>query len=109
MIEPHLRRSMRIPVAYKGAISDGQRTLKCLIQDVSDSGMLIVASEPFRIGQILDLKCDIEPGRYLECKIEVRFCDDTCMGVRIVEISAQSAGGYQHCVDEDVSPLPEKS
>ncbi len=99
MNDTYLRYSMRLPVSYRGTISDGQQTLKCLVQDVSGSGMLIVSNASFKPGQILALDCQTGQGQLLACKVEVRHCDDDmCMGVTIVEIIAQSAGGFQHYV-----------
>jgi PilZ domain len=102
MSKPYQRNSMRIPVSYRGTINDGQNTRKCLIQDVSGSGLLIVSTVPYQPGDILGLECEFGEGRFLTCTVEVRHCDDDlCMGVKIVEISAQSAGGLQHYVEDE--------
>lgn len=99
---------MRLPVTHRGTISDGHRTLKCLVQDVSGSGMLIVSTVPFAVGQILDLEYEAEKHVRLACKIEIRSCDeDGYMGAKIVEISAQSAGGYQHYLDARHAAQPQ--
>jgi PilZ domain len=98
--ESYLRKSMRIPVSYRGTIRDGQMARKCLIQDMSSTGMFVVSTAPYKPGEILRLECDMGEGRSLACKVEVRHCDDDmCMGVKIVEIITQSAGGFQHRVE----------
>ncbi len=110
MSQSYLRRSIRLPVTHRGTISDGHRTLKCLVQDVSGSGMLIVSTVPFAVGQILDLECETEKRARLACKIEIRSCEeDGYMGAKIVKIGAQSAGGYQHYVDAGHAAQPQPS
>jgi len=94
----HLRRSMRMPVSHRGEVSDGIGVYKCLVQDMSRRGLLIVCSQKFAPGQILDLVCPLTPEIRLECKVEVRNAEEDFLGVKILEVSPQTAAAYQRYV-----------
>ena len=82
-----LRAEMRIPVNQKGALSSGDSLwFPCLIVDMSDSGILIMSNREIPVGQVLDYRCELFPGKFLECKLKVVHVDDTRLGTKIVEI-----------------------
>jgi len=82
-----LRAEMRLPVTQKGALSAGDSLwFPCLIVDMSDSGILMMSNREIPVGQVLDYRCELFPGKFLECKLEVMHVDDTRLGTKIVEI-----------------------
>lgn len=94
----HLRRSMRMPVSHGGEVRDGNGVYPCLIQDVSRRGLLIACSKKFAVGQVLELVCPLSPEIKLECKVEVQNTEDDFVGVKILEVSPQTAADYQRYV-----------
>ena len=78
---------MRVPVSQKGTLSSGGSLwFPCLIVDMSDSGILMMSNREIPVGQVLDYRCELFPGKFLECKLEVMHVDDTRLGTKIVEI-----------------------
>jgi hypothetical protein len=88
-----------MPVSHRGELGDGLGIYKCLVHDVSIGGMLIVCTEKFKIGEIVDLTCALTPDFTLQCKIEVRHYDEDGMGAKIVQISESAAADYKRYVD----------
>jgi PilZ domain len=89
---------MRMPVSQQGEVGDGQGRYPCLIQDMSRRGLLIVCSKRFAVGQVLELVSPLTPEIKLECTVEVRNVDEDSHGVRILEVSPQTAAAYQRYV-----------
>ena len=82
-----LRAEMRVPVTQKGALRSGDTLwFPCLIVDMSDSGSLMMSNREIPVGQVLDYRCELFPGKILECKLEVMHVDDTRLGTKIIEI-----------------------
>jgi hypothetical protein len=81
-----LRASMRVPVTHRGMLGSPEDWHHCLIEDISARGFLIISTIKLKVGYVLELKCELFPGRTLMCKIEVRHVSDDCVGTMIVEI-----------------------
>ncbi len=60
--------------------------IPCLIEDMSHGGFLLVCSEPFEQGQILNFSCELLPEQQLDCNIQVMHQGDSVLGAKIVEI-----------------------
>jgi hypothetical protein len=85
-----LRAEMRVPVTHKGAVSSGDTLwFPCLIVDMSDSGILMMTNREIPVGQRLDFRCELFPGKFLECRLEIMHVDDTRLGTKIVDIDSQ--------------------
>lgn len=93
--KPFLRNSLRIPVSIRGTLSDGQTSTPCLVHDMSNSGLLLLCTEPYAEGQVLELVCDNPRGKSFSCTVEVRHRDNDAMGVVIRAIHSQSAEGFR--------------
>ncbi len=88
-----LRASARIAVSQRGMLkSGGPAWFPCLVHDVSDHGFLLMCTEALPVGQVLEFKCDLFPGKSLNCKIEIRHVSDAGMGTRISEIDSNGTG-----------------
>ncbi len=90
-----LRTAKRISVTRKGVLTSEDDPLAltalaeqntCLIQDMSETGFLLLTTERFWEGQILGFRCELLPGRVLECKVEVVHVGDSVIGTKVVEI-----------------------
>jgi hypothetical protein len=98
-----LRAEVRIPITHRGTLIAPSTPIPCLIQDVSTKGFLIMCTEEFRVGDILELKCELYSERFLQCKIEIRHIKDDCLGTKIVEVSDAGKMLCRQFVDEHFS------
>lgn len=103
-----LRGEARIPVSQKGELHSGGGWFACRILDMSDTGFSIICNKHLAVGQVLDFRCELYPGKSLECKIEVRHVADTCVGAKIVEISKKGASLCQLYLQERYFDRPNK-
>ena len=81
-----LRAEARIPVTQRGNLSDGDAWFPCMVLDMSTSGFQMVSTRPLAVGQILDFRCELFPGKVLDCMIEVMHVNDDAAGMMITEI-----------------------
>lgn len=72
----------------------------CLIQEFSSKGFLIMSNVKAQLGDKLELKCELYPERFLQCKVEVRHITDMCVGTKIVEINDDGFTLYRQFLDE---------
>ena len=61
-----LRAEARIAVREKGSLSAGSLNIgdawfPCVVQDMSDSGFLILCSKDLSVGQVLEFRCELFP------------------------------------------------
>lgn len=108
-----LRAEARIAVKEKGALKEGavatgalavgDEWFPCMIQDMSDSGFLILTSKEVPVGQALDLRCELFPGRTLSCRIQVRHVSHRGMGTKVVEIDNRGASLIKLYLEEQYS------
>ncbi len=104
-----LRAEARIQVKEKGSLNVGSLGIEedswfpCMVQDMSDSGLQLVCSQEFSVGQILDFKCELFPEKTLKCKIEIRHVNRSAIGTKIIEIDGRGAGLIQLYLQEQYS------
>jgi hypothetical protein len=98
-----LRAEARISVRQRGTLSAGEEWFPCLVQDMSENGFLIMCNRELSAGQILEFRCELFPGRRLDCKIEVRHVGDTGVGTKIVEIDKRGTSLCQLFLQEKYS------
>ena len=108
-----LRAEARIPVKEKGSLSagtldtgslnTGDAWFPCVIQDMSDSGFLILCSKELAVGQVLEFRCVLFPEKTLNCKIEVRHISPSGMGTKVTEIDMRGSGLIQLYLQEQYS------
>ena len=96
----HPQRAPRFPVTPKGEIFDGDRTLRALIQDVSDNGVLLVCSKEFNKGDILGLRLHLSPSVFVDCEVEVRHSNDMGTGTKIVSMDEKNRRAYERYLQE---------
>jgi len=108
-----LRAEARVAVKEKGALKEGAVAadalavgdgwFPCMVQDMSDSGFHILCSKELAVGQLLDLKCELFPGRTLACRIEVRHVGSKGAGTKVVEIGERGANLIKLYLEEQYS------
>jgi PilZ domain-containing protein len=94
------RKESRAPLTRRGTVSDGTKTLTCLLQDFSSNGFSVLVNEALPLGQVLELKCELYPAKVLSCTIEVRHVVDTCHGTKIVGITAPGIALLKQFLEE---------
>jgi len=82
-----LRAEMRVSITHRGTLHPSIEPFPCLIQDFSTKGFLIMSTVKVQIGEILELRCELYPGRFLQCYVEVRHINGDCVGTKIVDMS----------------------
>jgi hypothetical protein len=100
MKKAELRSEARLRQTRKGTVVVAGATSPCLIQDMSTKGFLLMSTQDFSIGEVLELSTELYPGQVLKCKVEVRRRDEDCYGTMIVEISEASARLCRQFVEE---------
>ena len=103
------RRAPRFPVTPKGEVTEGGKTLRAIVQDVSDSGVLLVCSKEFTPGQILGLRLHLSTGTFVDCEIEVRHSNDMGTGARISKMDELNRRSYERYLQEFFSQQLGKS
>lgn len=104
-----LRAEARIPVSQRGTLNAGEAWFPCLIQDMSESGFLIMCSRELAVGENLEFRCELFPGKLLNCKIEVKHVSDSSVGTKIIEIDKRGASLCQLFLQEQYSVRLNKS
>ena len=87
MDRPELRAEPRISVSCRGTLTLGDKSAPCDIQNMCTRGFLIKFNKDLPVGQVLLLKCELDPERIVECKVQVRHVNRQCLGARVIEIS----------------------
>ena len=91
MNDTELRAELRAAVTRRGALTAGGDSYPCVVQDMSDSGLLIMCTRPLIVGQTLQFKCELFPDQVLECMIEVVHIGEAGVGTKIIEIDDPGA------------------
>jgi hypothetical protein len=97
------RRAQRIKVTPRGEIFRGADSVKVLLQDISDEGFLLLCSWDLEAGELLEMKFQISPGLFIECKVEVRHSSDLGTGVRIVAMNELARRAFDRYLEEHYS------
>lgn len=103
LTKSELRAELRVPITRRGTLGVPSAWFPCLIQDFSSKGFQIMSTTKFHVGDILELKCELYPERFLHCKIEVRHINDDCLGTKIVEVTEEGSKLCRQFIDEHIS------
>lgn len=103
-----LRGEARIAIRERGSLrgvaaSAGEDWFPCMVQDMSDTGFLILCSKELSVGQVLDLRCELFPEKTLNCKIEVRHVSPRGTGTKVVEIDSRGTRLIELYLEEQYS------
>ena len=103
-----LRAEARIPVKERGSLSTGSAStgdawFPCVVQDMSDSGFLILCNKELSVGQVLEFRCEFFPEKTLNCRIQIRHINASGMGTKITEIDKRGTSLIQLYLQEQYS------
>lgn len=103
-----LRAEARIAVKERGAVKEGSLGagddwFPCVVQNMSDSGFLILCSKEVPVGQLLEFRCQLFPEKTLNCKIEVRHVGPHGTGTKVVEIDNRGSSLVKLYLEEQYS------
>jgi hypothetical protein len=87
----------------RGSLGDAAEWFPCMVQDMSDSGFLILCSKELAIGQVLDFRCQLYPEKTLTCKVEVRHISANGAGTKVTEIDNRGASLIKLYLEEQYS------
>lgn len=91
MRKGEMRTEARIAIARKGALHSGGDSFPCVLQNMSDNGFLFLCTRPLKIGQPLQLRCELFPDRVLQCALKVVHSGNGEVGGRIIAIDEDNA------------------
>ena len=97
------RGSLKAGAVAAGARGAGDEWFPCMIYDMSDSGFLILCSKELSVGQTLDLRSELLPGKPLTCRIEVRHVSPSGIGTKVVEIDNRGMSLLKLYLEEQYS------
>jgi|SRR6185503_7155494 hypothetical protein len=103
-----LRAEVRVPVMQRGNLSAGTEWFSCMVMDMSSSGLLIVSTRQLEAGQILEVKCELYPGKVLDCMVEVMHSDEDSAGTMITEIDERATKLLQGYLEEKLAVMLDK-
>ena len=106
MTQPDLRTEARIAVSLPGILSLGDASAPCLVQNMCSRGFLIKYTKELPVGQILQLTCELDSERTVECKVQVRHVNRECLGARVIEISEDAMTLCHEFLEERSSAQP---
>jgi len=89
MHQPELRAEPRVAVNFPGTVTLGDTTTPCVIQNMCSRGFLIKHSKELPVGQVLQLRCELYPGQFVECSVQVRHVNKVSLGARVLEMSEE--------------------
>ena len=103
-----LRAEARIAVQERGSLKEGTLQIgedwfPCMVHDMSDNGFLILSNKEITVGQVLEFRCELFPGRTLNCNVEVRHVSPKGMGTKVVQIDNRGASLIKLYLEEQYS------
>lgn len=103
MNQKELRASLRVAVTQRAALDAGEQHFPCIVQDMSDDGLLIVSTRDLEVGQVFDFCCELYPQQTLECKIKVMHVTNGGVGAKIIEIDKKGSDLIQLFLEDRVT------
>ena len=98
-----VRAEARITVKEKASLCMGDVWFPCVIQDMSDSGFLILCGKELAVGQLFDIRCELYPEKTLNCRIEVRHVGPSGIGTKVAEIDGRGRSLLNLYLEEQYS------
>jgi hypothetical protein len=105
----YLRKAPRFAVTPKSDVFFGGKIYKALVQDLSDSGMLLICNREFAVGDILGVHLNLAPGVAVDCEVEVRHSSELGTGAKIDFMDDLNRKNYQSYLQEFFSHQLNKS
>ncbi|MFO0700326.1 MAG: PilZ domain-containing protein [Nitrospira sp.] len=96
------RKSSRVDVGRSGRLQRGALTAPCTVLDVSESGVRLESRLYTKIGDVLQLTMELQPGTSITCKLEVVHVRSPKLGAKIVSMSPEDREQLTHALEEQV-------
>jgi hypothetical protein len=93
-------RDVRFPHNRRGELSYNGTCFPCLIQDISVRGLFIICARDPEVGQELEVKFELTPAYFHQCKIRVQHVEDGCFGAEIIDVGQQENKIFQQYVEK---------
>src|SRR5262249_26983843 len=87
---PELRVEPRLSVDRHGTLISGGTSAPCVIQNMCTRGFLIKYSKTLPVERVLQLRCELYSGQFVECIVQVRHINREYLGARVIEINDDS-------------------
>lgn len=94
------RKAARLAITPRGDLYDGKTFMRALVQDVSDTGMLLVTAKEFTVGSILGFRLKVSDSVTIDCELEVRYSSENGTGVRIDYMDDANRKAYDEFLRE---------
>ena len=95
-----LRAYARVLVSHRGTLNSGDDWFPCLIVNMSENGIMMLSNRDLPVGQFLEFRCELFPGQFLECKLEVIHVSDSGLGTKIIKIDKRGTSLYELFLQE---------
>ena len=95
-----LRKSPRLAVTPKSEITHEGKSYKAIVQDISDTGMLLLSSRDFDPGARLHVRLSLSASVTVECVVIVRHCTDMGIGAQIESMDERNDKTYHGYLQE---------
>ena len=103
MNHQELRASLRVAVTRRGALDAGEEHFPCIVQDMSDDGLLFICTRDLEVGQILDFYCELYPDQPLECKLEIMHITNGGVGAKFINVDDRGVALIHSFLEERVT------
>ena len=97
---PEKRKHKRVALHVAVECQSGQTSLTCQIDNVSISGLLIRANNPFPQDEELNLRFSMPSGSVIECRARVaHMVPDAFMGVEFMDLAPDAAAAIEEFIE----------
>ena len=103
------RREPRFPISRKGELTYNGTRFPCLIHDISNRGVGIICARDPALGQALELRFELSPNQYYQCKIEIKNINNGCLGSEITEVDQNVEKMYRSFIQQHAENLLSQS
>jgi hypothetical protein len=103
MTGPEKRAEPRIPVNFRGTLTQDGTTTPCVIQNMCSRGFLIQANKTLPVGHSLRLTCELYTDCNVECTVQVRHVNRDSLGAKVIEFSGDGQRVCRKYLDEQAA------
>lgn len=89
-----VQRPRRFQISRRGTLDDGNRRFACLIQDISEKGLLLICNHDLDVGSELAVQFELGAGANFSGRIRIRHFNDGCCGAELVGADHESGRNW---------------
>ena len=95
------RAEPRVAVSFPGTLTLGSDApVPCEIQNMCSRGFLIKHGRELPVGQLVRLTCELYPGQFVECTVQVRHVNRVSLGAKVIDMNDAGKAICQRYLDE---------